>query len=134
MQENIDQGPVREVVTYDGYPGYPRVDRNGNIVFPRKRNPEPKRAAYFKANSDRRRVIKHGVKYEDYLKMFEEQGGVCKICGKEGTGKRSRLNIDHCHTTGRVRGLLCHLCNKGLGCFRDDPRSLAVAIEYLKST
>lgn len=59
--------------------------------------------------------------------MRTAQNGRCLICGE---GSR-RLEIDHCHTTGRVRGLLCIYCNTGLGRFKDNPALLARAIAYL---
>jgi hypothetical protein len=52
---------------------------------------------------------------------------VCEICGQD-----SPLVIDHCHVTGKFRGMLCNSCNKGLGLFYDDPEFLKSAIEYLK--
>jgi peptide methionine sulfoxide reductase MsrB len=64
--------------------------------------------------------------------MVEEQGGLCAICQKPYDWETSALYIDHCHTTGKVRGLLCRNCNKGLGHFFDDVANLARAIEYLK--
>ena len=51
----------------------------------------------------------------------------CMICGST-----HRLCIDHCHTTNKVRGILCSRCNAGLGMFRDDPVKLKAAIKYLK--
>lgn len=50
----------------------------------------------------------------------------CDLCGEVGP-----LHVDHCHKTGAVRGVLCHLCNTGLGSFRDSPTLLARAINYL---
>jgi hypothetical protein len=73
-----------------------------------------------------------GVSEEAYASMLEAQGGVCAICGKPETSKRGSLSIDHDHATGRVRGLLCHACNIGLGNFRDTEAILRGAIEYLK--
>lgn len=63
--------------------------------------------------------------------MEARQGGVCAVCGDPRT-KGKRLCIDHDHTTGEVRGLLCDRCNKGIGLFRDDPATIMSAINYLK--
>lgn len=59
----------------------------------------------------------------------------CGICGsaKVGCSKRyGNFHVDHDHRTGRIRGLLCQGCNVGLGAFRDNPETLAKAIEYLR--
>jgi hypothetical protein len=70
-----------------------------------------------------------GISVEEYDSMFKSQGGVCKICNSLN-GKR-RLNVDHCHSTGKIRGLLCGNCNLGLGNFKDSPMVLAAAMAYL---
>lgn len=77
--------------------------------------------------------LKHyfGLTVERYEEMLNEQNGLCKICQRPPTGKRSRLSVDHCHETGVIRGLLCSLCNSGLGFFQDNPERLLVASEYL---
>ena len=84
----------------------------------------------------RRRKLrqKYGLTLEDYDKMMEAQNGKCKICGSSETkNKRYEfLPVDHCHTTGKVRGLLCDFCNVGLGRFEDDIERLENAIKYLK--
>lgn len=71
----------------------------------------------------------------DYETMFQEQKGLCKICNtiesKTVDGIRYRLAVDHCHITGKVRGLLCTKCNRGLGFFLDSPIVLTNAIQYL---
>lgn len=73
---------------------------------------------------------KFGLSIEDYNSMFEKQNGVCAICfHKEKQGKH--LGVDHCHTTSRIRGLLCSECNNGIGKLKDDPILLQRAIEYL---
>lgn len=53
-----------------------------------------------------------GLTIEDYDRMLAEQGGVCAICGNPP--KARRLDVDHDHRTGAVRGLLCHRCNRGV--------------------
>ena len=64
----------------------------------------------------------------DYVELVDKQGGQCVICGKT-----CALVVDHCHTSGRVRGLLCSLCNTGLGALGDDPDRLRAAAEYLEA-
>ena len=76
----------------------------------------------------------YGISLKDYDKMFQEQGGVCKICNLPGKHKlHDRLCVDHDHITGKVRGLLCDSCNRGIGYLKDDERILQQAIEYLRS-
>ena|ERR1035437_1637660 len=60
--------------------------------------------------------------------IFEMQGRCCALCK---TTTSSRWCLDHCHTTGRVRGILCNNCNTGLGRFNDDPLLLHAAVRYL---
>jgi hypothetical protein len=65
-----------------------------------------------------------------YSAILEAQDGRCAICGKFPTIRR--LHVDHSHATGKIRGLLCHKCNVGLGHFNDDSDLLLKASEYLK--
>ena len=66
-------------------------------------------------------------------KCHERQpGGLCLICKKPPLGKHTRLGVDHCHATGRVRGLLCNRCNRAMGMFEDDPDLLVAAAAYLQ--
>ena len=75
---------------------------------------------------------RYGITKADYDRMREAQGDSCAICGDQQPGSRSRVwSVDHCHATNRVRGLLCHRCNMGLGYFKDDPERLRAAIKYL---
>ena len=72
--------------------------------------------------------------------MLEQQHGVCALCEEipkvHGNNKtdpsRAILCVDHNHSNGRVRGLLCHRCNMGIGMLRDDPLFLIKVIAYLK--
>lgn len=74
----------------------------------------------------------YGITVNDYDAMLERQGGRCAICGTADPGRSSDVfAVDHCHETGQVRGLLCYKCNTGLGMFRDDPRQLVTALQYL---
>lgn len=77
----------------------------------------------------------HGISVPTYEGMIEAQGNTCGICGKEETrklkGKVMRLCVDHNHITGKVRSLLCHDCNSGLGKFLDSPDLLTRAAIYL---
>lgn len=79
----------------------------------------------------------YGITSEDYKRMFALQGGLCAICYKPSTtlgrhGKIENLAVDHCHATGKVRGLLCSKCNRGLGLFNDDIPRIESAIAYIK--
>lgn len=88
-------------------------------------SPEPARVS---ANR-RRNLRKYGISEGEYRSLLAAQEGGCAICGARPAGKR--LHIDHCHTTGTVRGLLCSNCNLGIGNFRDSPGLLMAAIHYL---
>jgi hypothetical protein len=97
----------------------------------RERNPEAARFIQL-----RYRLKRFGLTEADYLDMVERQGGRCAICGcheerHDRAGVRYLLAVDHDHTTGAVRGLLCQECNKGLGAFDDNPERLVAAAEYL---
>lgn len=104
-------------------------------------NPEKIRAARnksAKANPDTHYdyMLKksYGLSKKDYEQMLADQDGKCAICGKtESTGRSGKLHVDHCHTTGMVRGLLCCNCNQGIGRFLDDPKLLISAAAYLRN-
>lgn len=79
----------------------------------------------------------YGLTVADYDALLRSQNGVCAICGEDEpnahgrTGKQFRLAVDHCHETGKVRGLLCQKCNRAIGLLKDDPATLRRAISYL---
>jgi hypothetical protein len=96
----------------------------------RARHPER-----YKAQTRHQNLRRYGITAQEYDDLLTAQSGVCAICGhSERYRDRQRLAVDHCHTTGRVRGLLCSACNKGIGCFEDDPAILERAIDYLHRT
>ena len=72
-----------------------------------------------------------GMSADDVDAMLLAQGGGCAICGKRPEREAS-LHVDHCHDTGRVRGIICLNCNQGLGQFGDDPDLLERAAAYLR--
>ena len=74
---------------------------------------------------------RYGISKFDYTLLHQEQEGRCAICKSPETDVSS-LCVDHDHTTGQVRGLLCRLCNTGLGAFKDNPEALQEAIRYLE--
>lgn len=86
-------------------------------------------------NAKRARLRRYGISLDEYNTLLAFQNGKCAICGSTKSaarfGKTNDLDVDHCHKTGKVRGLLCSTCNNGLGCFKDDPELLHKAIAYL---
>jgi hypothetical protein len=103
-------------------------------------NPEKYRAkqAAYRASggkklADRRSHLKRkfGLTLEQYDAMLAGQGGGCGICGKRPRPDIS-LHVDHDHSTGKIRGLLCFTCNNALGDFEDDATLLRSAIAYVE--
>ena len=82
----------------------------------------------------RRHLLKtrYSLTIEQYDDMLKAQDGGCKICGTDRPGKKGRFHIDHNHSTGEVRGLLCHYCNVSLGGFKDNPDLLRAAATYVE--
>jgi len=91
-----------------------------------------KSAAYKQRNPGKVRAYLLKYKYklttEERAAMIEELRGCCEICGMF---QGDRLEVDHNHATGKVRGMLCHNCNSGLGMFGDDEELLINARAYL---
>lgn len=97
-------------------------------------------AAYKKYKKDWAERNKEKIKALNRASWVEREYGIsrndpilqaksCAICGKSG-----KLDVDHCHDTGRVRGMLCRQCNLGIGVLRDDPDMIAKAVAYLLSS
>lgn len=81
----------------------------------------------------RKRCANYGITVDDFREMWNLQAGRCWICLVRLFDDEKRdVQVDHDHTTGEVRGLLCMNCNNGLGCFRDNPLSLLRAVDYLR--
>ncbi len=73
----------------------------------------------------------YGISTEQYNTLWTAQGGCCAICGLPQDKESNRLAVDHNHTTGEVRGLLCFACNQAIGLFKDRPEVLERAGWYL---
>lgn len=93
--------------------------------------------AWYSLNREKARDTKlrknYGITLAQYNCLVEEQRGLCAICLKPESNPGIPLSVDHCHTTGAVRGLLCKKCNVGLGALSDNPALLRRAAKYLES-
>ncbi len=117
----------------------PRTEFYGGGSYPRCKTCDKEAGAKYKTESPvkfehsrNKKRLKHayGLEWEDYLELSETQDNVCKICGRGNKGWL--LAVDHCHKTGRIRGLLCNTCNRALGLFQDNPELTDKATNYLK--
>lgn len=106
--------------------GFCRLCRNITAVELRKRN-----ITKFRTYDKIAQIKKtYGITKEDYENLIKKSNNQCMICGSPPLKKK--LSIDHCHSTKKVRGLLCHYCNMALGLFKDNTDIMQKAIEYLK--
>lgn len=107
------------------------------LQSPEERRQEDLRRMSLNKSAMRRNRLKckYGMELEEYDALFEAQSGCCAICSipvGQSRQNKTYFDIDHCHETGRIRGLLCSRCNSGLGCFKDTPALLLEAIKYLE--
>ena len=75
---------------------------------------------------------RYGITTQDYLNLLKLQENKCAICKTSECHTGRNFSVDHCHTTGKIRGLLCAHCNVGLGNFKDNSLLLKEAITYLE--
>ena len=87
----------------------------------------------FVSNRDYSLFYEYGIRESDYNQMFLEQGGRCLGCGKHQSELNHPLHVDHDHKTGKVRGLLCKLCNSAIGNARDNVNILRSLADYLEN-
>lgn len=104
------------------------------------------KGSYFNSKCERqirkdKRVSKKQNKFnsynltiDDYVKLYTNQKGCCKICGINQSDLKRKLCVDHCHETGIVRGLLCSKCNIALGMLNDNIENLKSSIKYLEES
>lgn len=93
----------------------------------RKKNPERYKQQVWKRNLK----AKYGITPAEYTAMAERQKGLCAICAQASVGKKKYLSVDHCHTTGKVRGLLCDKCNLGIGLIGDTVEQVQRVMDYI---
>lgn len=111
--------------------GKERWAKEGNTPQYKKK----KRAYYFKnkarwQNESLKRL--YNLSRKDYLLLLKKQKNKCAICNKKASEFKRNLAVDHCHKTGKIRGLLCINCNRGLGSFKDNSLFLKQAKNYLE--
>ena len=106
------------------------ANKNWNL---RSRTNEGKRREF-----DKQVLSRYGITLPQYMTILVRQDCVCAICGKPErsklNGKTKRLSVDHCHKTGKVRGLLCTRCNTAIGLLDDDPQRVKAVIDYLQAS
>ena len=105
------------------------VNRKKHREFQAKKRANPVEREKINA---RKRAAGAGLTPEQIRAIFDSQGGVCAICGSSDPGSKAGWNLDHCHSTGRIRFILCTHCNRGLGAFRDDSNLMRKAADMLE--
>ena len=123
----------RSDAKYRATHGTHEMNKPGTRAYDRYRGSEK----YVRSYMNSQLVSAYGITYEDYQRMLSAQGGVCKICLEVNPRKSQRrklrpLFVDHCHKTGKVRGLLCTHCNSAIGYFKENAEVIVRAISYLK--
>lgn len=125
--------------SYDGYAHWCRPCQTSDRRDRRQADPEAARAVereHYRKTRDRHADLKfratYGITKAERDEIEERQCGQCASCGKppSGKGHTKKLFVDHCHSSGRVRGLLCHPCNVALGLLRDDPAVIQALLRY----
>lgn len=81
--------------------------------------------------ADQTRQRRYGISPEEYTSLYEKQWGVCAICSLGSDQPSGALDVDHCHDTKQIRGLLCRCCNMAIGKLGDNVEGLTKALEYL---
>jgi hypothetical protein len=87
---------------------------------------------YNRVKRRRSTLHRYGITPEVYQRMFDDQGGCCKICARPSIEFKKGLAVDHCHRSGSVRALLCPNCNMMLGNAKENIETLRSAISYLE--
>lgn len=127
----LTPGPVREahLEKRRAYSKTPKVVARRKEWAKRYRKTPNGRRAFLRGDLKKN----YSLTLEQYESMVVAQGGVCAICHQfKADAKHPRLSVDHCHKTGKIRGLLCTWCNSIIGHSKDNPSTLISASEYLR--
>lgn len=136
MELTLDQF-IKNKGFKDGYDTLCRSCNRSRVKEWRKKNPD-KRAVQQQREGKKdychNKHLKHqyGITHQDWQDMFEEQRGCCAICQRHQSEFKKRLFVDHDHTTGKIRQLLCFGCNSILGYAFENTQTLEKAIAYLE--
>lgn len=117
--EKIQETEWRETISEKIHKGWEAIKHKKQQNTRNKDKYKEKRLKYF-----------YGISLQEYNKIFENQNGCCAICG-EPQKQQKALAVDHNHITGKIRGLLCPNCNRGIGYLKDNSHILQKAIQYL---
>jgi len=105
----------------------------GTTTVPRRTRSEIEKARKRSDAAHARHIgLTYGITSDEYQRIYQYQGGRCALC-RRATGRTRRLAVDHCHATGRVRGLCCKYCNRLLGFARDSVDFFRRCVAYLES-
>lgn len=120
----------KKTISYDGHRHECRDCQKEDAKNRYNKNPDAHKERT-KTNQRLYTAKKFGLTLDELDTIYKKQDSRCAICGITEQDHGKYLAIDHCHQTGKVRGLLCMACNTGLGNFKDRADLLMVAIQYL---
>lgn len=114
-----------------------QCEHNSRVAARQKNPPKPLGQERFARQRKQNLKKKYGITPEQYDAILQTQNGCCAICRKDNngfaaSGRKQNFAVDHDHSNGRIRGLLCYSCNNGLGRFMDRPDVLREAAHYLE--
>lgn len=123
IEKPLEEGFYKDTSRKSGY---------GSICKECRKSYELDRAKRPDYNREKNLKKQYGITIAEYDALLAEQGGRCKICKTDTPSGRGRFHVDHNHKTGKIRGILCHHCNSGIGKLQDSPEILRAAIRYLE--
>ncbi len=122
--------------------GIPKSYRSGHDPTLEKERLNKNQRKYVEKNRDKQRAAHiyrtYGISWEEYLVLFARQNGECSICKVslsthiQPDNRHEIAHIDHCHETGKIRGLLCNKCNSAIGYFNESALLCKLGAEYLE--